>query len=56
MGKHEVKKRLGRPRRRWEDNIKKIDLTNVEWEGVEWAWLGKETVNRASTSVAFTAS
>jgi hypothetical protein len=31
----EVKKPLGRPRRRWEDNIK-IDLKLTEWEHVYW--------------------
>jgi len=38
VGKHEQKRPLGRPRRRWEDNIN-MDLRN--WEGVEtgWSWL-----------------
>jgi hypothetical protein len=27
--------RLGRPRCRWEDNIK-MDLQEVVWEGVDW--------------------
>jgi hypothetical protein len=26
---------LGRPRRRWEDNIK-MDLQEVRWAGVDW--------------------
>jgi hypothetical protein len=30
MGKSE-----GRPRRRWADNIK-MDLREIEWDGVEW--------------------
>jgi len=30
VGKSERKKPLGRPRRRWEDNIK-MDLQEVEW-------------------------
>ena len=34
--KHEEKRPLGRPRHRWEDNIK-MDLLEVEWEG---AWTG----------------
>jgi len=38
VGKPEGKRPLGRPRRRWEDNIK-MDLR--EWEGVMtgWSWL-----------------
>ena len=38
VGKPDRKRPLGRPRRRWEDNIK-MDLQ--EWEGVEtgWSWL-----------------
>jgi hypothetical protein len=33
LGMAEVKRSLGRPRRRWENNIK-IDLREMEW-GVE---------------------
>jgi hypothetical protein len=33
-GKREGERPLGRPRRRWEDNIK-VDL-EVVWQGVEW--------------------
>jgi hypothetical protein len=33
LGKSERKRPLGRPRRRWVDNIK-IDLREIEW--VEW--------------------
>ena len=36
VGKHEGKRPLGRPRRRWEDNIK-MDLQEVGWED---AWTG----------------
>ena len=35
MGKPEEKRPLGRPRRRWEDNIN-IDLQEVGWEGMDW--------------------
>jgi hypothetical protein len=35
VGKPEGKRPLGRPRHRWEDNIK-MDLREIEWEGVEW--------------------
>ena len=34
MGKPEVERELGRPRRRWQDNIK-MDLQKVEW-GMDW--------------------
>ena len=30
LGKHEGKRRLGRPRRRWENDIK-MDVQEVEW-------------------------
>ena len=35
VGKRERKKPLGRPRRRWEDNIK-MDLQEVGWGYVDW--------------------
>jgi hypothetical protein len=35
VGKPEEKRPLGRPRRRWEDNIR-MDLNKIEWEGVDW--------------------
>jgi len=35
VGKPEGKKPLGRPRRRWKDNIK-MDLQEVGW----WVWTG----------------
>jgi hypothetical protein len=35
VGKPEGKRPLGRPRRRWVDNIK-IDLRVIEWDGVDW--------------------
>jgi len=35
LGKPEGKRRLGRPRRRWEDNIKK-DLQEVGCGGMDW--------------------
>jgi hypothetical protein len=33
--KPEGKRPLGRPRRRWVDNIK-IDLRELEWGGMDW--------------------
>ena len=35
MGKPEGKRPVGRPRRRWEDNIK-MDLQEVECGGMDW--------------------
>jgi len=42
VGKLEGKRPLGRPRRRWEDNIK-MDLQEVGWglwTGSSWLWIG----------------
>jgi hypothetical protein len=33
--KPEGRRLLGRHRHRWEDNIK-IDLKEIEWEGMDW--------------------
>jgi hypothetical protein len=35
VGKPKGKRPLGRPRRRWVDNIK-IDLRGIGWDGVDW--------------------
>ena len=35
LGKSEGERSLGRPRRRWEDNVK-MDLTEVVWDPGEW--------------------
>jgi hypothetical protein len=35
VGKPEEKRPLGRPRRRWVDNIK-MDLLEIGWGGVDW--------------------
>jgi hypothetical protein len=35
VGRPEGRRPLGRPRRRWENNIK-MDLQEVEWEGMDW--------------------
>jgi hypothetical protein len=34
----EGKRRLGRPRRKWEDNIE-MDLGEIGWGGVDWIGL-----------------
>jgi hypothetical protein len=41
VGKHEGKRRLGRPRHRWEDNIK-MDLQEVGCGGVDWIELAQD--------------
>jgi hypothetical protein len=41
VGKPEGKRPLGRPRRRWVDNIK-IDLTELGWDGVDWIHLAQD--------------
>jgi hypothetical protein len=38
----EGKRPLGRPRRRWEDNIR-MELGEIRWEGVDWIHLALET-------------
>jgi hypothetical protein len=35
MGKPERKRPLGRPRRRWVDNIK-INIKEIGWDGMDW--------------------
>jgi hypothetical protein len=35
VGKPEGKRPLGRPRRRWVNNIK-MDLRQIGWDGVDW--------------------
>ena len=41
MGKPEGKRQLGRPRRRWEDNIK-MDLPEVGCRGMDWIELAQD--------------
>jgi hypothetical protein len=49
VGKPEGKRPLGRPRRRWEDNIK-TDLQEVGREGMDWIELAqdRDTCERGS--------
>jgi hypothetical protein len=35
VGKPEEKRQLGRPRRRWEDNIR-MDVREIGWGGMGW--------------------
>ena len=42
VGKLKVKKRpLGKPRHRWEDNIK-MDINEIAWEGMDWTHLAQD--------------
>jgi hypothetical protein len=41
VGKPEGRRPLGRPRRRWEDNIK-MDLREVAWGGMNWINLAQD--------------
>jgi hypothetical protein len=41
VGKREAKRPLGRPIRRWVDNIK-MDLREIGWDGVDWIDLAQD--------------
>jgi hypothetical protein len=41
VGKLEGKRPLGRPRRRWMDNIK-MDLSKIGWGGMDWIDLAQD--------------
>jgi hypothetical protein len=41
VGKQEEKRPLGRPRCRWEDNIK-MDLKEIGWGGMDWIDLAQD--------------
>jgi hypothetical protein len=41
VGKPELKRPMGRPRRRWEDNIK-MDLKKVGCGGMDWIELAQD--------------
>jgi hypothetical protein len=41
VGKPERKRLLGRPRRRWVDNIK-MDLGEIGWDGLDWIDLAQD--------------
>jgi hypothetical protein len=43
VGKPKGKGLLGRPRRRWENNIR-MNIRDIGWEGVDWVHLGQESV------------
>jgi hypothetical protein len=41
VGKSEGKRPLGRPRRRWVDNIK-MDLREIGWDFIDWIDLAED--------------
>jgi hypothetical protein len=41
VGKPKGKRPLGRPRRRWVDNIK-MDLIGIGWDGMDWIHLTQD--------------
>jgi hypothetical protein len=41
VGNPEGKRPLGRPRRRWVDNIK-MDLREIRWDGMDWIDLAQD--------------
>jgi hypothetical protein len=41
VGKHEGKRPLGRPKRRWKDNIKR-DLQGAGCGGMDWIYLAQD--------------
>jgi hypothetical protein len=41
VGNPEGKKPLGRPRRRWVNNIK-MDLREIRWDGMDWIDLAQD--------------
>jgi hypothetical protein len=43
VGRPKVKRPLGRPRHRWEDNIK-LDLTEIKINGANWIQLVQDRV------------
>jgi hypothetical protein len=41
VGKREGKRPLGRPRRKWESNIR-MDLREIGWKGVGWIYVAQD--------------
>jgi hypothetical protein len=41
VGRPEGRRPLGRPRRRWEDNIK-MNLQELGWEGMDWTDMAQD--------------
>jgi hypothetical protein len=45
VGMPEGKRPLGRPRRRWADNVK-MDLREIGWDGVDWMDMAQDRDQR----------
>jgi hypothetical protein len=45
VGKPEGKRPLGRPRRRWVDNIK-MNIREIGWDGVDWIYRARDRNER----------
>jgi hypothetical protein len=45
VAKPEVKRPFGRPRRRWEENIR-IDLREIRWEVMDWIDLVQDRADK----------
>jgi hypothetical protein len=43
VGRPKGKRPLGRPRHRWDDNIK-MDLGDIGIDGANWTWLAQDKV------------
>jgi hypothetical protein len=41
FGKPEIKRQLGRPRYKWEDNIN-MDIRGMVWDGFKWIRIGSD--------------
>jgi hypothetical protein len=50
IGKPEGKRPLGRPRRRWVQNIK-MDLSEIEWYGMDWIDLAQDRDHGVNTVI-----
>jgi hypothetical protein len=50
VGKPEGKRPVRRPRRRWVDNFK-INLREIEWDGVDWIVLAQNRDQRRGALV-----
>jgi hypothetical protein len=55
VGNQDGKRPLGRPRRRWVDNIK-MDLREIQWDSVDWIEVAQDRIEwmaRVNTVLKF---
>jgi hypothetical protein len=50
VGKSEGKRPLGRPKHKWEDNIR-IDLREIAWEVVDWIRFIQDRIGTSDVSL-----